>query len=41
MKVDDAKRLKEFERDNTRVKKKVAEQALDIDMLKWLNWGNF
>jgi hypothetical protein len=36
MKVDDAKRLKELERENSRLKKIVADQALDIDMLKEL-----
>ena len=36
MKADDAKRLKELERENTRLKKIVADQALDIDMLKEL-----
>ena len=41
MKADDAKRLKELERENTRLKKIVADQALDIDMLKELNRGNF
>lgn len=41
MKADDAKRLKELEKENGRLKKMVAEQALDIDMLKELNRGNF
>ncbi|MFE3230463.1 transposase, partial [Nocardia sp. NPDC059228] len=41
MKSDDAKRLKELERENARLKKMVAEQALDIDMLKELNRGNY
>ena len=41
MKADDAKRLKELEKENTRLKKIVADQALDIDMLKELNRGNF
>jgi putative transposase len=36
MKADEAKRLKELERENARLKKLVAEQALDIDMLKEL-----
>ena len=40
MKADDAKRLKELERENTRLKKIVADQTLDIDMLKELNRGN-
>jgi putative transposase len=41
MKADDAKRLKELERENARLKKMVAEQALDLDMLKELNRGNW
>jgi hypothetical protein len=41
MKTDDAKRLKELEKENTRLKKIVADQALDIDMLKELNRGNW
>lgn len=32
--VDDAKRLKELEKENVRLKRVVADQALDIDMLK-------
>ena len=41
MKADDAKRLKELEKENGRLKKIVANQALDIDMLRELNRGNF
>ncbi|NNG19605.1 transposase [Naumannella sp. ID2617S] len=41
MKAGDAKRLKELEKENARLKKMVAEQALDIDMLKELSRGNF
>ena len=41
MKADDAKRLKDLERENARLKRIVADQALDIDMLKELNRGNF
>ena len=41
MKPDDAKRLKELEKENARLKRIVADQALDIDMLKELNRGNF
>ena len=41
MKADDAKRLKELERENSRLKRIVADQVLDIDMLKELNRGNF
>ncbi len=40
MKANDAKRLKELEVENTRLKKLVANQALDIDMLKGLAEGN-
>jgi putative transposase len=39
MKADDAKRLKELEKENQRLKKIVADQALDIDMLKELAEG--
>ena len=38
---DEAKRLKELEKENSRLKKIVADQALDIDMLKDLARGNF
>src|SRR5688572_19665661 len=41
MKSDDTKRLRELEQENARLKKMVAEQALDIDMLKEVNRGNF
>ena len=41
MKASDAKRLKEIEAENARLKKIVANQALDIDMLKELAEGNF
>ncbi len=34
MKADDAKRLKELEAENARLKELVANRALDIDMLK-------
>ena len=37
MKADDAKRLKELEAQHARLKRIVADQALDIDMLKHLN----
>ncbi len=40
MKSDDAESLKELEKENARLKKMVAEQALDIDMLKELSRGN-
>ena len=41
MKANDAKRLKELEAENARLKKLVANQALDIDMLKEISEGNF
>ena len=41
MKANDAKRLKELERQNARLKKLVAEQALDNAMLKELNSGKW
>ena len=41
MKANEAKRLKELEAENTRLKKLVANQALDIDMLKEIGSGNF
>jgi len=41
MKVDDAKRLKELEKENQRLKRIVADQALDIDMLRYLSEGKF
>ncbi len=41
MKAEEAKRLKQMETENQRLKKLVAEQALDIDMLKELAEGKF
>ena len=41
MKADDAKRLKELEKENQRLKKIVADQALDMEMLKELAKGKF
>ena len=41
MKADEAKRLKQLEGENQRLKELVAEQALDIDILKELAEGNF
>ena len=41
MKASDAKRLKELESENARLKKLVANQALDIDMLREISSGNF
>jgi transposase-like protein len=41
MKADEMKRLKELERENARLKKIVADQALDISILKEVAEGNF
>jgi len=41
MKASDAKRLKELEAENTRLKKLLAEAELDKAMLKELAEGNF
>ncbi len=41
MKANEAKRLKELERENARLKQLVAEQALDNAMLKELNSGKW
>jgi putative transposase len=41
MKADATKRLKELEKENTRLKKIVAEQAVDISILKEVSRKNF
>ena len=41
LKVDQAKRLKELERENARLKRIVADQALDNAILKEAAKGNF
>lgn len=41
MKASDAKRLKELEVENTRLKKLLAEAELDKSMLKEIAAGNF
>jgi putative transposase len=41
MKAEEAKRLKELEDENKRLKEIVAEQALDIRMLKHVAEGNW
>jgi len=41
MKAEEAKRLKELEDENRRLKQIVADQALDIQMLKHLQEGNW
>ncbi len=40
MKIEEAKRLKSLEDENNRLKKIVADQALDIQMLKEIAKGN-
>ena len=41
LKVDQAKRLKQLEKENFRLKKVVADQALDMAILKEVAEGNF
>jgi putative transposase len=41
LKEDEAQRLKALELENARLKRIVAEQALDISMLKEVSRGNF
>jgi putative transposase len=41
MKADAMKRLKELEKENARLKKIVADQVLDISILKEVSRGNF
>ena len=41
MEVGDAKRLRQLEEENRQLKKLVAEQALDIQMLKDINSKNW
>ena len=41
LKADDAKRLKELERENERLKRIVADQAIDIAALKEVARGNW
>ena len=41
MKADAMKRLKELEKENARLKKIVADQAVDLDILKEVSRGNF
>ena len=41
LRLDQAKRLKELERENTQLKKLVADQALDNALLKEVASGNF
>jgi len=41
MKANEMKRLKELEKENGRLKRLVANQALDIQILKEVSKGNF
>jgi len=41
LRLDQARRFKELEQENGRLKKMVAEQALDISILKEAASGNF
>jgi len=41
MKIDQAKKYKELERENARLKRLVADLSLDNAMLKEINKGNF
>ena len=41
LKTDQAKRFKELERENARLKKLVADQALDMEILKEAAKGNW
>jgi len=41
LRIDQAKRLKELEQENSRLKKIVADQALDNLILKEVSKGNF
>ena len=41
LEIDQARRLRQLEKENTRLKKLVAEQALDIEILKEASRGNF
>lgn len=41
MDVSDAKKFKDLEKENVRLKKIIAEQALDLEILKDVNSKNF
>ena len=41
LRVDQAKRLKELDQENARLKRIVAEQAVDLQILKEVAKGNF
>ncbi len=41
LRVDQAKRLKQLEQENSRLKRLVADQAVDLSILKEVSKGNF
>lgn len=41
LRIDQVKRLKELEQENSRLKRLVADQAIDISILKEVAKGNF
>lgn len=41
MRTVDAKRLRELEKENSRLKKIVADQAIDLSILREVSKGNF
>ena len=41
LKVDQARRFKDLEKENSRLKRVVADQALDLAILKEVTEGNF
>ena len=41
LKVDQAKKLKDLEKENARLKRLVADQSLDLQILKEVAEGNF
>lgn len=41
LQMDQAKRLKELEKENARMKQIIADQVLDISILKEVSKGNF
>ena len=41
LQMDQAKRLKELEKENARMKRIIADQAVDISILKEASKGNF
>jgi putative transposase len=41
LKADDAKRLKDLERENARLKRIVADKELEIDALREISRGNW